>query len=120
MIRNILATAALVGGALFAAPAAQAQPPVHNGVADQGAAALGATSELLRGVAVVPTGAKTHWYDCSGHPNGDYLHPTDETKFITCANGRHAYERDCGVRHAGQRAGDMERGFCLDRWAKAA
>lgn len=34
------------------------------------------------------------WYDCSGKENGDYYHPTDCHKFITCSNGN-AAERDC-------------------------
>ena len=30
------------------------------------------------------------YYDCSAKPNGNYIHPTDCTRFITCANGRAA------------------------------
>ncbi|MCV3212868.1 chitin binding domain-containing protein [Plectonema radiosum NIES-515] len=33
-------------------------------------------------------------YDCKGQPNGNYNHPYDCDKFITCSNG-YAYEMDC-------------------------
>lgn len=35
------------------------------------------------------------YYDCSGKPDGDYAHPTDPTKFISCVAQTHAYERSC-------------------------
>jgi Chitin binding Peritrophin-A domain len=30
------------------------------------------------------------YYDCSGKPNGNYLHPFDCTRFIMCTEGRAA------------------------------
>ena len=33
-------------------------------------------------------------FDCTGKPNGDYFHPRECTKFITCSN-QLAYERNC-------------------------
>ncbi|WP_167477702.1 carbohydrate-binding module family 14 protein [Nocardia arthritidis] len=35
------------------------------------------------------------WYDCSGKPDGNYVHPSDPTKFITCVAEKIAYERSC-------------------------
>jgi len=34
------------------------------------------------------------WYDCSGKGDGNYLHPTDCTRFISCSGGI-ASQRDC-------------------------
>ena len=30
------------------------------------------------------------YYDCTGKPDGSYIHPFDCTRFITCHNGRAA------------------------------
>jgi len=38
------------------------------------------------------------WYDCSGKDLGNYNHPHDCTKFMTCAPAG-AYERDCAACH---------------------
>lgn len=40
------------------------------------------------------------YYDCSGKPNGNYYHPDDCTKFITCSNG-YASERNCAACNPG-------------------
>lgn len=37
-------------------------------------------------------------YDCSGKENGNYVHPTDCTRFVRCKNGV-ACERDCATCH---------------------
>lgn len=39
------------------------------------------------------------YYDCTGKPNGNYLHPSDCTRYITCHNGRAADMAcpDCGL-----------------------
>jgi hypothetical protein len=34
------------------------------------------------------------WYDCSGKEDGNYVHPTDCTRFISCSGGI-ASQRDC-------------------------
>jgi hypothetical protein len=34
------------------------------------------------------------WYDCSGKRDGNYVHPTDCTRFISCSGGV-ASQRDC-------------------------
>jgi hypothetical protein len=36
------------------------------------------------------------WYDCSGKQPGNYEHPYDCTRFITCDAGLVAIEFDCG------------------------
>jgi hypothetical protein len=36
------------------------------------------------------------WYDCSGKQPGNYEHPRDCTRFITCDAGLQAIEFDCG------------------------
>ena len=41
------------------------------------------------------TSRKIDWLDCSGKPNGNYQHPHDCTRFITCVDGI-AWEHDCG------------------------
>ncbi len=35
------------------------------------------------------------WYDCSRKEDGNYPHPTDPTKYISCVAKRYAYERNC-------------------------
>ena len=35
------------------------------------------------------------FYNCAGKTDGNYIHPTDCTKFISCVAQQHAYERDC-------------------------
>jgi hypothetical protein len=35
------------------------------------------------------------FYDCTGKEDGNYIHPTDCTKFISCVDQTHAYERQC-------------------------
>jgi len=39
------------------------------------------------------------YYDCSGKPDGNYIHPHDCTRWITCHNGRAADMAcpDCGL-----------------------
>jgi hypothetical protein len=39
------------------------------------------------------------YYDCTGKPDGNYIHPTDCTKFMSCVAQTHAYERDCATCH---------------------
>lgn len=34
------------------------------------------------------------YYDCSAKPDGNYLHPTDCTRYIVCANGT-AHDMAC-------------------------
>lgn len=34
-------------------------------------------------------------YNCSGLPDGNYQHPTNCSKFISCVAGEYAYEMDC-------------------------
>lgn len=36
------------------------------------------------------------WYNCKGVTNGNYYHPCDCHKFITCSNG-YASERNCAA-----------------------
>lgn len=36
------------------------------------------------------------WYDCKGRTNGNYPHPVDCTRFVTCSN-EIASERDCAI-----------------------
>jgi len=38
-------------------------------------------------------------YDCSGREDGNYIHPSDCTKFMSCVAQQHAYERDCAACH---------------------
>ncbi|MHC5676346.1 carbohydrate-binding module family 14 protein [Nostoc sp.] len=40
---------------------------------------------------------KVHFYDCTGKKDGNYTHPFDCTRFISCIAGAYAYERDCPV-----------------------
>ncbi|MDX3538482.1 hypothetical protein PV721_29880 [Streptomyces sp. MB09-01] len=35
------------------------------------------------------------FYDCRGKPDGNYIHPYDCTKFMSCVAGQYAYERNC-------------------------
>jgi len=41
------------------------------------------------------------WYDCSGKQDGNYVHPNDCTRFISCS-GSIASERDCADCHVDQ------------------
>lgn len=34
-------------------------------------------------------------FDCAGRSDGNYPHPSDPTKFISCVAQTHAYERNC-------------------------
>jgi len=43
--------------------------------------------------------SKVDWYDCSGKADGNYIHPTDCTKFMSCVAQTHAYERNCAECH---------------------
>ncbi|MFD3532618.1 chitin binding peritrophin-A domain-containing protein [Streptomyces sp. NPDC058664] len=38
-------------------------------------------------------------YDCTGKPDGNYIHPYDCTKFMGCVAGQYAYERNCADFH---------------------
>lgn len=38
-------------------------------------------------------------FSCAGKADGNYPHPTDPTKFMSCVAGTNAYERDCQPRH---------------------
>ncbi len=40
---------------------------------------------------------KIHFYDCTGKQDGNYTHPFDCTRFISCVGGADAYERDCPI-----------------------
>lgn len=46
---------------------------------------------------------QVNFYDCTGKPDGNYIHPTDCTKFISCVAGKYAYERDCPTCHVNPR-----------------
>ncbi|MFI6167730.1 carbohydrate-binding module family 14 protein [Nocardia sp. NPDC051052] len=35
------------------------------------------------------------WFDCSGKEDGDYPHPSNPTKYISCVAHEYAYENDC-------------------------
>ena len=37
------------------------------------------------------------WYDCSEREDGNYIHPNDCTKFMSCVARQHAYERNCAI-----------------------
>ncbi|WP_194819873.1 chitin binding peritrophin-A domain-containing protein [Nocardia sp. XZ_19_385] len=40
------------------------------------------------------------FFDCTGKPDGNYVHPHDCTMFMSCVAGQYAYERmsaDCHV-----------------------
>lgn len=39
------------------------------------------------------------FYSCAGKPDGNYIHPTDCTKFMSCVAQEYAYERDCAPCH---------------------
>jgi hypothetical protein len=56
----------------------------------------GNTPERTTGLALQ---SLVDWYDCSGKSDGNYIHPTDCTKFISCVAQTHAYERDCAACH---------------------
>jgi len=38
-------------------------------------------------------------YSCAGKEDGNYIHPTDCTKFMSCVAQTYAYERDCATCH---------------------
>jgi hypothetical protein len=42
------------------------------------------------------------YYNCTDRANGNYYHPCDCTKFITCSNG-YATERDCAACNPGDK-----------------
>ena len=48
------------------------------------------------------------YYDCSAKPDGNYIHPTDCTRFITCIDGKaHDFPcPDCGRDNHPQCNGD--------------
>ena len=35
------------------------------------------------------------WFDCSDKADGNYPHPSDPRKFMSCVAQTHAYERSC-------------------------
>jgi len=39
------------------------------------------------------------WYNCAGKSDGNYIHPFDCTKFMSCVAQKHAYERNCAACH---------------------
>lgn len=39
------------------------------------------------------------WYNCAGKADGNYIHPTDCTRFMSCVAQTYAYERDCPACH---------------------
>jgi len=39
------------------------------------------------------------WYDCSKKEDGNYPHPFECTKFMSCVARSHAYERNCATCH---------------------
>ncbi|MFG1795827.1 carbohydrate-binding module family 14 protein [Nocardia sp. NPDC049149] len=43
--------------------------------------------------------ALVDFYDCTGKPDGNYIHPFDCTKFITCEGQVRAYEMYCADCH---------------------
>ncbi|CAL8111404.1 unnamed protein product [Orchesella dallaii] len=53
---------------------------------------------LLVSLAVFAAGdrAPVDWYECAGKAEGNYAHPVDCTRFLTCSNGI-AAERDCAI-----------------------
>lgn len=85
MIKNIVAVIVLVGAAVLSgASVAQAD----------GLGAPGLRGQVQAAPADSSAADPVDWYDCSGKSNGNYPHPDDDTKFISCANG-YAYEQDC-------------------------
>jgi len=65
------------------------------------------------------------WYDCSGKVDGNYIHPNDCTKFMSCVAQAYAYERNCADCHVDERECptgrlhyDLPRDSCL--WAYEA
>lgn len=42
------------------------------------------------------------WYDCSGKADGNYIHPNDCTKFMSCVAESYAYERECAGCHVNE------------------
>jgi len=49
----------------------------------------------VHGKATIQEEHPIDWYDCKGQRDGNYLHPTDCTRFISCSGGI-ASQRDCG------------------------
>ncbi|MFD3720088.1 chitin binding peritrophin-A domain-containing protein [Streptomyces sp. NPDC058674] len=39
------------------------------------------------------------FYSCAGKPDGNYIHPSDCTKFMSCVAQEYAYERSCADCH---------------------
>jgi len=37
------------------------------------------------------------WFDCTGLSNGDYPHPVEPTRFVTCVDGVYAWESECAA-----------------------
>ena len=50
-----------------------------------------------RTTGLTPQDAHVDWYDCSGKADGNYPHPYECTKFMSCVAQEYAYERNCAV-----------------------
>ena len=88
MIKNVVAVIALVGAAVLSGGSlAQAEGLGAPGLYGQVGAAPAGLSD--------PGDREVDWYDCSDKDDGNYAHPTDNTKFMSCVARRHAYERNC-------------------------
>jgi len=53
-----------------------------------------ATTPTAQTSGLTPQGL-VDWYSCAGKPDGNYIHPTDCTKFMSCVAQEYAYERAC-------------------------
>ena len=83
MIKHIGMVTAFIGAVVLSgASVAQADVP---GLGQP----VGAALPRLSAADPVP------WYDCSGKEDGNYPHPSDNTKFMSCVAQHYAYEQNC-------------------------
>ncbi|MFJ3818129.1 chitin binding peritrophin-A domain-containing protein [Streptomyces sp. NPDC090056] len=60
---------------------------------------LAGRTPALAGERRAGSSRQVDFYSCAGKPDGNYIHPTDCTKFISCVAQQYAYERDCAACH---------------------